>query len=74
MYYLLDKNRNPFPVILEEMAEKFESSNKERIIKKTSYFIEFWRTPESYQKSLDNNKVRVKKFAINNPNKMTEKR
>jgi|TARA_R110002126_G_C10165397_1_gene473262 hypothetical protein len=44
-----------------------------KIIKKTSCFIEFWRTLEGYQKSLNDNKVRVKKFAINNPNKMTEK-
>lgn len=44
-----------------------------KIMKKTSYFIEFWRTLEGYQNSINNNKVRVKKFAINNPNKMAEK-
>lgn len=35
MYYLLDKNKNPFPVTIQEMGTKFEESFKERIVKKT---------------------------------------
>lgn len=35
MYYLLDENKNPFPVTLEEMATKFEEKDKNRIVKKT---------------------------------------
>jgi len=48
-------------------------SYSKKISKKTAYFFEFWRSPKSYQKTLDINKVCVKKFADNNPNKMTAK-
>jgi len=44
-----------------------------KIAKKTGYFYEVWRTWHNYQKSLDNAKHYVKKFADKNPAKMNAK-
>jgi hypothetical protein len=44
-----------------------------KIAKKTGYFYEVWRTWHNYQKALDNNKHRVKKFADKNPSKIVAK-
>ena len=46
---------------------------KNKISKKTGYFFELWRTWDNYQKALDNNKHRVKKFARKNPAKIAAK-
>jgi hypothetical protein len=42
-------------------------SYKTQISKKTGYFYEVWRTWENYEKELNNNKHRVRKFYTNNP-------
>lgn len=44
---------------------------RNKIAKKTGYFYELWRTWENYQKAVDNNKHRVKRFALKNPGKVT---
>lgn len=46
---------------------------RKKIVKKTGYFYELWRTWDNYQKAVDNNKHRVKKFADKNPGKMAAK-